>query len=169
VLTIWNQAKKISLSEIVSLASPDVNYLGECLAAVMGSHGLTAIDLAQLTGISRPTMSRIVNSQRLTPDALRALCTQLPWVEDSLDILVAHLRDEITRSGRMQADIILGRSKDPLSTIEGLSEDIRLLADSYLHDEDLQSILKTMAAMIRRDRLRTGFDNARAHDEDKGE
>jgi hypothetical protein len=96
--------------------------------------------LATLVGISAPTINRLTQ-HRVSPESLKALCTKTPSAY-GLEILIAHLRDEIDRSGRLQTEIKI----DAAATS---ADDFTLLAIEAQTNPDLADVLHSMASMIR--------------------
>lgn len=96
--------------------------------------------LATLVGISAPTINRLTQ-HRVSPESLRALCTRTPSYY-GLEILIAHLRDEIDRSGRLQTEI-------KIDAAASMADDFTLLQIEAQTNSDLADVLHSMACMIR--------------------
>lgn len=123
-------------------------YITHALQSVLTQRGLSTEGLAELCGVAQSTISRTMHGRRVHTDTLRALCTQLPEDADGLDILIAHLRDEIDRAGRLQTEIRIE------ADAHDHEEDIRLLASESQVDADLRAILHDLARLVRRGRIR---------------
>jgi hypothetical protein len=93
--------------------------------------------------VAQSTISRLVAGDRPAVDTLIAMKEQ--WANDraTLGLLVAHLRDEIERAGRSQAEIEV--------TVNRLADDdIHVLAESAREDADLAAIIHDLAQLARR-------------------
>lgn len=109
--------------------------------------GLTLTDIAQATGIAQSSLSRLIaENRRPDVDTLRALCVKSPCDEaGKLDLLLAHLRDEVDRAGRLQTDVRISRGERP-------TDDLAILADE-LQDEyargssELRDLLHGLAGL----------------------
>ena len=97
--------------------------------------------LATLTGVSAPTINRL-NQHRISPESLRALCTRTP-APYALEILIAHLRDEIERAGRLQ-------SEGQIEAANVRADDLTLLAIEAQSNPDLRDMLHDLANLVRR-------------------
>ena len=82
------------------------SHLSQSINALVSTRGITLAELASNIGLSQSALSKLAGYSR-RPDAqsLKALCTQLPEARDGIDLLTAHLRDEIERAGRLQSEI----------------------------------------------------------------
>lgn len=80
--------------------------------------------------------------------SLRALCTSQPDPRDNLDLLVAHLRDEIERAGHSTHEVEVNASASRLD------DDLRILLEEATHDEQLAGMLRQLAAFVRTHPLR---------------
>lgn len=130
-----------------------MNHVGSALQYLATARKTTYARLAENTGVSPSTLSGTLRGSRLEPQNLRALCTRLPVPADGLDILIAHLRDEIDRAGRLQTEIRID------ADTHDHEEDIRLLARECQRDRELAAILHDLATLVRRHRR----DDARQH------
>ena len=97
--------------------------------------------LAAETGVPQPTLNRLTQ-HRISPDTLRALCTRAPG-NYGLEILLAHLRDEIDRSGRLQSEVKTEANDD-------VADDYTLILKESQHNGYLHAMLHDMAELIRR-------------------
>ncbi|MDF3056817.1 MAG: hypothetical protein K0R17_1032 [Rariglobus sp.] len=122
---------------------PKKNHLAAALAAFLPLQKTTGGDYARTIGLSAATISRLLSGDRPAVDTLHTMSTKWPDSRASLGLLVAHLRDEIDRAGRNQAEIEV-----TASTIDE-TDDIHLLAREARHDPELAAILHDFAKMIR--------------------
>lgn len=166
VYLVWHTRKahcsfavvKISLDPIFSLCfcRHMLTYLGRAVVALCEARHTTAQAIARYAGMSHATLGRACQGRRLEERTLRALCTQQPDTRDGLDLLLAHLRDEIDRAGRRSSEIqieIDGRIQEP---------DIRLLEQEAARDPQLAALLVRIAALCRA-RPITYFENGEDH------
>lgn len=130
-----------------------MNHLGSALQYIATARNQAMRAISDATGVAPSTLSRVIQGVRLEPQNLRALCTRLPVPADGLDILIAHLRDEIDRAGRLQTEIRID------ADTHDHEEDIRLLARECQRDRELAAILHDLATLVRRHRR----DDARQH------
>jgi transcriptional regulator with XRE-family HTH domain len=99
-------------------------------------------ELAELTGISQGTISRLASEdRRIDASTLRALCTNLP-PPVGLEVLIGHLRDEIQRAGRSQAELVIAPPGKPPTDY------ISTLASAAADDEELRALLIDLAKMV---------------------
>lgn len=121
-----------------------LSHLGKTLAALMSKTGETTSAIAARAQVTQPTISRLADAaRRIDVETLRSLCATQMDPRDGLEILIAHLRDEIDRSGRLQTEIQINADE---RTTEA---DIRLLAEASLHDPQLRGLLAQMADFLR--------------------
>lgn len=125
-------------------------YIGRVLVYEMQRCGLTQSALADRATIPQPTISQIIATDvRIAPTSLNALTHCWPTPEANGRVLIAHLRDEINRSGH-----------DPDNSIEirwpngGRATTIaaRSLAviQSQLADPDVAALVHALATVLRR-------------------
>lgn len=126
-------------------------HLSHALLGLLTRRAISAKQLADETGLTQSTISRACSSrhQRLDVPSLRALCTSQPDPRDSLEILLAHLRDEVERAGRTIAEVAIsatGRTPD---------DDIAVLAAEMRDgNEELIALIRDMAQLARAIRRR---------------
>ncbi len=83
-------------------------YLSKQLLGLMARERITQVQFAALSGLSQSTFSQILGrGDRPRAATLRVICTSLPNPRDGLDILIAHLRDEVDRAGRLQSEVAI--------------------------------------------------------------
>ncbi len=119
------------------------SHLSHALVALLDRRGTTATALAAEIGVHQTTVSRACTGERLSVDSLRALCHGQRNAQDGLDLLLAHLRDEVERAGRLQTEITIEVDHHQVDS------DVRLLEEQSRHDEDLKAILSDLARMVR--------------------
>jgi transcriptional regulator with XRE-family HTH domain len=117
-------------------------YLSKQLLGLMAREKITQVQFAALSGLSQSTFSQILGrGDRPRAATLKVLCTSLPNPGDGLDILIAHLRDEVDRSGRLQSEVAID--------VDGrvLPDTVRILAEEASKDPELRGLLEQMANM----------------------
>lgn len=119
------------------------SHLSHALLALIDRRGSSATALAAIAGIHQVTVSRACAGERLSVDSLRALCTKQLNPRDGLDLLLAHLRDEVERAGRHQTEVNISADT---TTHE---DDIRLLETQARDDSELRAILHDLAELVR--------------------
>ena len=120
------------------------SHLSHSLSALLERKKLTATALAAIAGIHQTTVSRACSGERLSVESLRALCTKQNDLKDGVQLLIAHLRDEVDRSGRLQSEIVI--------KADGISQehdDIRILEEHSKKDENLAAIIHDLAQLTR--------------------
>jgi len=120
------------------------SHLAHALAELVSRREITLTELAALTGLNQGTVSRLAGQDR-RPDVptLHALCTLQADRKDGLNLLLAHLRDEINRAGRDQSEIIIDADE------ADHGDDLRTLAEQSRHDQELAAILHHLAGLAR--------------------
>jgi hypothetical protein len=99
--------------------------------------------LAAGAKMNQSTLSRACAGRRLEERTLRALCTSQPDPRDGRDLLVAHLRDEVVRAGRLDHELTVRADS------RTLEPDLRLLAAEAEQDESLRGLIADLAALCR--------------------
>lgn len=117
--------------------------LARTVDALCIAKSTTAYAIAAAAGISHATLSRACAGRRLEERTLRALCTSQGDPKDGLDLLVAHLRDEVMRAGRLAHEVSVN------SDSRTLEPDLRLLAIQAEKDETLRGLIADLAALCR--------------------
>lgn len=114
-------------------------HVAHALLAVTSDSSVRS--LAAACGISPSTLSKTISEgRRLDEATLRKLCVQ----RKGLHLLLAHLRDEIDRAGRLQTEVRI--EADGVQ----VDDDLRLLVEASQQDESLAAILHELATMARR-------------------
>lgn len=122
-------------------------HLAHALLALAGSKSASAV--AKQAAISPSTLSKLISTdRRIDEDTLRKLCSMLPNPKAGLELLFAHLRDEVDRAGRLQTEINITADE---ATYD---DDIRLLATESPNDGDLRAILHDLAQLVRNARAK---------------
>jgi transcriptional regulator with XRE-family HTH domain len=112
-------------------------------------------DLAERTGISQSTISRILAGREPMPEQVGKLCSVIS--DDRarrLDLLLAWLRDCAAVgvvAGLDERHFVLGPVADAAST-GTLSAELELVAAECADHDDIRALVADMAAMIRRHR-----------------
>lgn len=116
--------------------------LSSTLRALIVTGKETASKFALERGLSQSTISRLIaEDRRIDPETLRTLATHDD--KEGLEILIAHLRDEIDRSGRLQSEVQIDAADVRL-------DDLTLLATEAQTNPDLRAMLHDMASLVRR-------------------
>lgn len=119
------------------------SHLAHALLALFDRRGFTGTAVAKDCGLSQVTVSRACTGERLAVESLKALCTRQKHPRDGLELLLAHLRDEVDRAGRSQLEVeIQAGEHDP-------ADDILLLEEQAREDPELSAILHDLAQMVR--------------------
>ncbi|MBL4576699.1 MAG: hypothetical protein JKY51_11520 [Opitutaceae bacterium] len=111
-------------------------------------------ELADLAGFAPSVLTRLAKNQRCKSDTLTHLIQHISQeVTEKENILTAHLRDEINRSGLDPSSFLIIPTEEaganPLASIPvHLQETFRILANESLVNDDLQEILMNLGKMI---------------------
>lgn len=125
------------------LFAMSASHLSHALLALFDRRGYTATSVGKDCGIHQVTVSRACAGERLSVDSLRALCTRQVHPRDGLDLLLAHLRDEVERGGRSQTEVAITASD------HDTADDILLLEEQARDDAELSAIIHDLAEMVR--------------------
>jgi transcriptional regulator with XRE-family HTH domain len=118
--------------------------LAHALLALRDRRDLTLSAIAETSGLDQGSLSKLIGrARRPDVDTLCALCTKQPNPRDGLDLLLAHLRDEVERAGRHQTEVKISADT---TTHE---DDIRLLETQARDDSELRAILHDLAELVR--------------------
>lgn len=122
---------------------------------------LTQADLARMSGLAQSTIARIIGEER-RPDihTLEALCNAWNDAPYELGLLCEHLRDEITRAGKRESDVLLHPKDAPRPNHEQLDADIEVIRSEAIQHRDMHNLIADMAAIVRRHRSRHHLDIA---------
>lgn len=123
--------------------SMSTTNLGRAVAYICSVKGTTQTQIAHNAGLSQVILSRACSGTRPEVKTLRALCTCQPDPRDNLELLVAHLRDEIERAGHGTHEIEIS------ADVAQLDDDLRVLLEEARTDEQLAAMLRQLAAFIR--------------------
>jgi transcriptional regulator with XRE-family HTH domain len=121
-----------------------MNHIGQTITNILAARGISISEAARTCGIGQSTLSRTISGRRVDVSTLTCICTGLADPRDGLEILVAHLRDEVDRAGRLQTEVRI--ESDSCSP----EEDIRLLAAEAQSDPDLKALLHDLAVLVRK-------------------
>lgn len=118
-------------------------HLAHALLAITGTSSIRA--LATACHVSPSTLSRLISDERrIDEETLRKICQRNPDQNSGLRLLIAHLRDEIDRAGRLQTEVQISPA-----AISDEDDDILLLQEDSQTDEDLRAIVHDLARMAR--------------------
>lgn len=118
-------------------------HLGRAVAFISGTKHRTAREIAECAGLHHTLLSRACNGSRLETRSLHALCTSQPHPRDNLDLLIAHLRDEIERAGHSTSEIEI------VADEARVDDDLRILLEEARNDEQLRGMLRQLAGFVR--------------------
>lgn len=121
----------------------NTSHLGRAVAFICRERQTTQTAIAACAGLSQVVLSRACNGTRPEVKTLKALCTSQPDYRDNIELLVAHLRDEIERAGHSTHEIEVSASASRLD------DDLRLLLEEATHDEQLAGMLRQLAGFVR--------------------
>lgn len=125
----------------------NVTNISNTIRAQIGREEGTALAYANARDIPPSTLNRLLNQQqRVDPETLKTLCTHHD--KNGIEILIAHLRDEIDRSGRLQSEI-------QIDAAAPTDDDWTLLQRESQTNHDLRAIVADMARLIRRHQAHT--------------
>ena len=122
-------------------------HLANALLALLDRRDLSLSDVAQLAALSQPSLSKLIgHGRRPDIDTLRALANlAIPAHEhEGLQLLIAHLRDEVDRAGRPQKDLEIA-PRQPIDP----ADDFALLQQQAIDDRELAAILHDLAELVR--------------------
>lgn len=126
-----------------------LTHLGRAVQFIAGIRGTTATEIAAHASLSHVILSRASNGTRLEARSLRALCTCQPDPRDNLDLLIAHLRDEIERAGHSTSEI------EMTADTSRIDDDLRLLLQEAKADDQLRGMLCQLASFVRTHPMRS--------------
>jgi len=128
-------------------------HLSQALLALIDRRAHTATSLAKACGVHQVTVSRACAGERLSVESLKARCTRQTVASDGLELLLAHLRDEVERAGRSQTEL------DIAANGHAATDDILLLEEQARDDKELSAILHDLADMVRAFRRKLAEQN----------
>jgi len=120
-----------------------LTHLGKAVQFIAGTRNTTATQIAANAGLSQVVISRACAGTRLEAKSLYALCTSQPDPRDNIDLLIAHLRDEIERAGHSTAEI------EVTADTSNIKDDLRLLVEEAKYDPQLRGMLHQLASFLR--------------------
>lgn len=117
-------------------------------------------DIALARGITPSTISRLRGGLRPSEDVLEKLCNGWPQAATGMNLLVAHLRDEIDRAGHETHNFTLKHTgQKRAAETERILETLRVGME---HDAELYTLLADLRRLIEskhnRDLLRAAED-----------
>jgi len=123
-------------------------YIGRVLVYEMQRCGLTQSALADRASIPQPTISQIIATDvRIAPASLNALTHCWPTPEANGRVLIAHLRDEINRSGHDPENSLDIRwpNGDRAKTTSARSLEV---VRRHLSDPDVAALIHSLATLL---------------------
>lgn len=119
------------------------SHLGRAVGFICSQRGTTQTQIASNAGLSQVVLSRACSGTRPETKTLRALCTSQPDARDNVDLLIAHLRDEIERAGHSTHEIEISADHSRID------DDLRTLMEAAVEDEQLRGMLRQLASFVR--------------------
>jgi transcriptional regulator with XRE-family HTH domain len=112
----------------------------------IGRMRITQQDYAVRAGIEPATITRLIHGMRPTESVLRKLVHSWEADRDALDVLCAHLRDEIARAQ-------VGESRISVETPEAsgdtsINDDLAVLRRGARDDNELRGLLRNLAVVV---------------------
>lgn len=102
--------------------------------------------LAQTINVPTSEMTRIMQGKRPNDATFRALCNCWPDRETGLDILRAHLEDEIERAGRSVSEVSIGVGEPLPDGVVALEHNLRKIQLAIRNgDQDLIALIGDLA------------------------
>ena len=122
-------------------------HIGKVLLFSIRQNKRNQLWLSDKSGVSQPSISQIISGQvRLTPEALKGLTHCWEDEQTNIRVLMAHLRDEIARSGHNEHSIKFFAGKNISETKEDSA--IKII-ESHIHsDPDLAGLIQNIASML---------------------
>jgi len=124
-------------------------HIGKVLLFSIRKNGKNQLWLSEKSGVSQPSISQIISGQvRLTPEALKGLTHCWEDAQTNIRVLIAHLRDEIARSGHDEHSVKFYAGND-FSETEG--ESAMKIIQRHIHsDPDLAGLIENLASMLKK-------------------
>jgi transcriptional regulator with XRE-family HTH domain len=128
---------------------PDTTSAIHTLLARLSASKLSQRDFARRAHIDPSTITKLVYGMRPSVDALRAIVQHAPTPTDGISILIAHLRDEITRAQVHQDAIEIeptGTAAPSDLTLADACSELRRIAKE---DPPIRDLLIDLAVVVR--------------------
>ena len=122
-------------------------HIGKVLLFSIRKNQKSQIWLSEKSGVSQPSISQIISGQvRLTPEALKGLTHCWEDAQTNIRVLIAHLRDEIARSGHDEHAVKFFAGKEFTETEEDSA--LKIIQRHIHRDADLAGLIQNIAAML---------------------
>lgn len=120
--------------------------------SILAEENLSQRQLADRCGINPTTVHAVIHGRPCSQENLRLFCTHISAnVRWKYEVLIAHLRDEVTRSGLDPSPIVVryvdGLASGAVALPEEVSVSIGILAREAQTDPALQKLLDSLASM----------------------
>lgn len=123
-----------------------VTHAVRTFLALLDVEKINQLAFAQRCSISHSTISRFVQGRDPTPELLAHLCTKWNDPKHGLELLRAHLVDEIERSGRGIAEVQIALKAGPSDA--ALDRALEILVQQSQQDLELRGTLIHLAGMV---------------------
>lgn len=136
------------------------------IAILSAASGTTVRALAETCGVDPSTLSRLISeNRRIGSETLEALCSRLSYAAGT-QILLGHINDEITRSGRSTLDWTVQPKQPGVADISDLAMlESAISGPSKLTDDvanELNGLVHHLANLVRSHRAREAAARAAA-------
>jgi transcriptional regulator with XRE-family HTH domain len=125
-----------------------MNHLGQAIQGLLDAEHLSRRELAARIGTTPTTLHGLANGRPCSPELLKLLCSK---ASDSVrwryELLLAHLRDEVSRSGLNPDHVLLSFTE---SVKAGGNISLGIIAQAAESDVALQRMLDSVAEMCLR-------------------
>jgi lipopolysaccharide biosynthesis regulator YciM len=122
-------------------------HIGKVLLFSIRKNQKSQIWLSEKSGVSQPSISQIISGQvRLTPEALNGLTHCWDDSQTNIRVLIAHLRDEIARSGHDEHAVKFFAGKEFSETEEDTA--LKIIQRHIHRDPDLAGLIQNIASML---------------------
>jgi hypothetical protein len=134
-----------------------MSHFTDTLQALMALHQppLTGVVLSARTGISRASISRLLDDQEPSLDHVARFCASISSERARrVELLVAHLRDVVAAAAMAGIDErhVTVRAASDFSSSSLLSADLQLLAEECAKHDDIRALVADLARMVIRHR-----------------
>ena len=134
-----------------------MSHFTDTLQALMALHQppLTGVVLSARTGISRASISRLLDDQEPSLDHVARFCASISSERTArVELLIAHLRDVVAAAAVAGIDErhVTVRAASDFSAPSLLSADLQLLAEECAKHDDIRALVADLARMVIRHR-----------------
>lgn len=124
-------------------------HIGKVLLFSIRRNQKSQLWLSEKSGVSQPSISQIISGQvRLTPEALKGLTHCWEDEQTNIRVLIAHLRDEIARSGHQEHAVKFFAGRDFTESEEDSA--IKIIQRHIHSDPDLAGLIQNIASMLKK-------------------